>query len=413
MKNIRHLIALMAVVMTLGTAQAGNLDTQRSKPGKDPWQIMQTILYNHHVDTTGLSVISPIDSVLLVEILPDLKKAYHVDQESPYLNHSTMLGEVICSFMKVKYAGLKGETYDYYKLRYTPRRLYYYYLKKYPDSPYAEEMRLKMECIEQCRAWRNCYTMKDYYEVYTLYDTSYCPYGGFSNIAKRNNALRENFALYADHYSSQNDADKDLESNHDNGINEFLVAPYNKIGYSSLFIGNVGTIMPFTVSIGGPSSVSVVVESGQHEWVELENGEYEIKVTLSNGDEFWPFENKTVTVEDGLYAVCWYDHIFIPWPVIRSSEHECLNPKAVNEMKYILMQSVVEELSAFQQLDYKTRSILMMHYLQKLYYDIEDQEELDELCMEYTDEENITSTIDSIIEVFRSKAAEYKERLDH
>ena len=130
MKNIRHLIALMAAILTLGTARAGNLDIQRSKPGKDPWQIMQTILYNHHVDTTGLSVISPIDSALLVEILPDLKKAYHVDQESPYLNHSTLLGEVICSFMKVKYAGLKGETYDYYKLRYTPRRLYYYYLKK-------------------------------------------------------------------------------------------------------------------------------------------------------------------------------------------------------------------------------------------------------------------------------------------
>lgn len=202
MKHIRRIITITTVIFTIGTAHADSLNILRSKQGKDPWQIMQTIMYNHNVDTTELSVESPIDSVLLFEILPDLKKAYHVDREPPFLSHSEMLGEVICSFMRVKYAGYKDEIHDYYKLRYSPRQLFVYYLNKYPNSPYVEEMRLKMECIDQSRAWRRCKSMDDYNKVYSVYGASYCPYSGFSNIAKRNNALRENMALFKDYYSS-------------------------------------------------------------------------------------------------------------------------------------------------------------------------------------------------------------------
>lgn len=169
---------------------------------------MQTTLYNHDVDTIDLSVDSPIDFSLILEILPDLEKAYHV-KTNIYYDYTT-LGDVICAFMNAQYAGCSGEIYDYYKIRYSSRPAYYQYLEKYPNSPFAEEVRLKMECVSQNRAWGKCDIMEDFVAVYNLYGPSYCPYGGFSNIAKRNNNLREYMALYIDYYSSFTDDDKGL-----------------------------------------------------------------------------------------------------------------------------------------------------------------------------------------------------------
>ena len=195
MKNIKTIIALLAtVVLTFGALHAESLNMQHSRADKDPWQIMQAALYNHNMDTTDLSVESPIGFPFLLEILPDLEKAYQV-KTNVYIDYTT-LGDVICAFMNAKYAHKSGEMYDYYKIRYSSRPSYRHYLEKYPNSPYAEEMRLKMECIEQSRAWSSCDSMEDYYKVYNAYGPSHCPYGGFSNIAKMNNLLRENMAFY-------------------------------------------------------------------------------------------------------------------------------------------------------------------------------------------------------------------------
>lgn len=195
MKNSKTIITLLAIaVLAFGPLYAKNHHLQRSRQGKDPWQVMQTILYDHRMDTTNLSVESPIDYQFLLEILPDLEKAYQV-KTNVYIDYTT-LGDVICAFMNAKYAHQSGETYDYYKTRYSSRPSYRHYLEKYPNSPYAEEMRLKMECIEQSRAWSSCDSIEEYYNVYNTYGPSHCPYGGFSSIAKMNNLLRENMALY-------------------------------------------------------------------------------------------------------------------------------------------------------------------------------------------------------------------------
>lgn len=202
MENVRHFIAFLTTIFLFGTIQAENLDKQRSCRGKDPWQVMQVTLYNHQMDTTDLSVESPIDFQLLCEILPDLEKAYRV-KTNVYIDYTT-LGDVICAFMNAKYVKCSGETYDYYKIRYSSRPAYRHYLEKYPNLPYAEEMRLKMECIEQSRAWSSCDSMDDYYNVYNAYGHSHCPYGGFSSIAKKNNLLRENMAWYVEFTSGRN-----------------------------------------------------------------------------------------------------------------------------------------------------------------------------------------------------------------
>ena len=190
MKNIRHLIALMAAVLVYGAVQAESLNTQGRNRDKDPWQIIQTTLYNHFVDTTGFCVVTPIDADLLVEITPDLKKAFHV-KETVDLSRVSTLGGVICAFMQVKYAGCSGPTYDYYKYRYSERLVYDKYLERYPDSPYAEEMRLKSECLKQYVAWSTCYDEEDYFSVLMNYGSSKCPYGGFAFLASVNNESRE------------------------------------------------------------------------------------------------------------------------------------------------------------------------------------------------------------------------------
>ena len=194
MKNIRHLIAFVATILVFVTAHAATPDAYRSSRGKDPWQIMKTILYNHFVDTTGLCVVTPIEAGLLVEITPDLARAFHV-KEKVDLSHAETLGDVICAFMMVKYARQSGQTYDYYKYRYSNKMIYDKYLERYPDSPYAAEMRQKSECLKQYDAWLNCLDANDYFSVILGYESSHCPYGGFAYIATINNESRA-LAIY-------------------------------------------------------------------------------------------------------------------------------------------------------------------------------------------------------------------------
>ena len=212
MKNIRHLIALVAVILLMGSVQAENLNKQRSDRGKDPWQVMQTTLYNHYVDTIGFCVVTPIEASLAIEIAPDLAKAFHV-KEKVDLSHAETLGEVICAFMQVKYAGRSGPTYDYYKFRYSDRMIYDLYLERYPDSPYAAEMCMKSECLKQYTAWSICYDENDYLAVLLNYESSHCPYGGFSYLAALNNESRE----LAEYYIQSALSQKNYLYDYDNG----------------------------------------------------------------------------------------------------------------------------------------------------------------------------------------------------
>ena len=204
MKNIKHLIALLVAILVFGTTQAATPEAHRSSRGKDHWQMMQTVLYNHFVDTTGLCVVSPIQADLLVEITPDLAKAFHV-KEKIDLSHAETLGEVICAFMMEKYAGRSGQTYDYYKYRYSDKMIYDKYLERYPNSPYAAEMRMKSECLKQYNAWLICFDENDYFSVLMNYESSYCPYGGFAQLASSNNESRELAVYYVKSALSQRD----------------------------------------------------------------------------------------------------------------------------------------------------------------------------------------------------------------
>lgn len=202
MKNIRCLIALMAAFLAFGTTQAENLNTHRSSRSKDPWQIMKITLYNHYIDTTGISIVTPIDADLLFEITPDLSKAYQV-KDKVDLSRANTLGEVICTFMRIKYAGCSGQTYDYYKFRFSCNLVYDQYLERYPNSPYAAEMRSKSECLKQYTSWVNCYDTEDYFAVLLNYESSNCPYSGFTNIALLNNESREIATYYVQSMWSQ------------------------------------------------------------------------------------------------------------------------------------------------------------------------------------------------------------------
>ena len=396
MKNIKTIIALLAVVvLTCSALHAGNLNMQCSIPDKDPWQIMQATLYNHNMDTTDLSVESPIDFQFLLEILPDLEKAYQV-KTNVYIDYTT-LGDVICAFMNAKYANRSGETYDYYKTRYSSRPSYRHYLEKYPNSPCAEEMRLKMECIEQSRAWSSCDSMEDYYNVYNTYGPGHCPYGGFFSIAKMNNLLRENIALY-DEYSSSWDHDgtsvyDTLADNSYEDINSSLVVPSKRIGHSVFFVGNSCKTISYTVSFIGASVIEVTLEPGQHEWIELENGKYKVKITSASGIEWWPYGIRGVVIEDAVYAGFWFDYNFN----IDFTEDVDYDSRAIDAMYVIVLRRGIDELTSIMQLDYETQRILVLRFMQKIYSGEKNPEKI----VKYADKENIENTLVSMIEEFK------------
>ena len=435
MKNFKHFIAIMAAVLTFGAAQAESLNTHRSDRDKDPWQIMQTTLYNHFVDTTGFSIVTSIDAGLLNKIIPDLAKAYQV-KEKVDLSYAVTLGDVICDFMRVKYAGCSGQTYDYYKYRYSRTLIHDQYLEKYPNSPYANEMRLKGECLKQYIAWSNCLDAEDYFTVMLQYESSYCPYGGFNNLASSNNESRELAVYYIQSTLSQrsylydNDYNYDdsyhtgdglddgtyipnddfFEKDHLNDGNAIatLVTPNNKIGHSALCIGNMGNKASLVVSFSGPSFVNVVLDHGQYQWVDLENGEYEVTVTSNNGNIWSSYGNNNISVEDGVYMTYWCDS---NGKILSSTDPEVfdnLDDKAGEEMFFSILKRAIGTLSDISELDHETSRKLLMHYIQQMSdSDGYSQAEMELLYNELTDD-----NIDLFINLIKGFLEELEKEYD-
>ena len=393
MKNFRLLIAIMAAVITFGTAQAETLNTTRSSRSKNPWQILMITLNNHYVDTTGFSVVTSIDADMLNVITPDLAKAYHV-KEKVDLSHAQSLGDVICEFMRVKYAGRTGQTYDYYKYCYSRTIIHDQYLERYPDSPYATEMRLKGECLKQYTAWSYCYDTEDYLDVLIKYESSYCPYGGFTNIASANNTSRESAAYYiqaevsqkgypynsfydylydngdGSNYGSYNlgepyyNFSEKEDSNDDNEI-ATLVTPNSQIGHSVVCIGNMGNKASLSVSFSGPSSVDVVLDHGQFKWVDLENGEYEVIVTSNNGCVWSPNGSNSIAVKDGVYMTYWCDYNGKLLSSADENIDDHIDNDAGEQMVFSVLNKAIGTLSDLLKLDHETTKELLIHYIQQ------------------------------------------------
>lgn len=411
MKNIRHFFAIMVALLAMGTTHAESFSANRSSRSKDPWQILQSTLYSHFVDTTGLSIISPIDSDLLHIITPDLAKAYRVEEKVD-LSHVLTLGDVICDFMRVKYAGRTGQTYDYYKYRFSCNMVYDQYLERYPHSPYSAEMRLKNECLKQYTAWVNCYDTEDYFDVLLNYESSYCPYGGFTNIAILNNESREQAEYYIQHDLSPNSKSygetyseggygdlfnmgKGLFEDLDDRGTLFsldeevatLVTPNSYMGHSALCLGNMGKDVSIVVSFDGPSTLKVVLDHGQYKWVDLENGEYDVAVTSSNGDVWTPSRNGKVSVENGVYMTSWCDHNGVRLLTDDQYFEDYVDAYANGEMCYSVVKRAVNELSELSEFDHETLRSLLMQYVQNYMEPYEKtQQGMEKLYNELTDE---------------------------
>lgn len=404
MKNIKHIIALIAIVLTFNVAQANGLNTYQPKKSKNPWQIMQTTLYNHFVDTVGISILTPIESDLLHEITPDLSKAYKV-QDPVDLSRATTLGEVICAFMNVKYAGHSGETYDYYKYRYSNKFIYDMYLDRYPNSPFATEMRLKDECLKQYEAWLNSVDMEDYFTVLMDYDSCYCPYGGFSNIAAANNKTREEAEYYIYFGLSQKEDPYNDHDYYEEIVPSFdlekemltLITPNSKIGHSTLCVGNMGTNATITVSLDGPSPIDVVVDHGQYKWIDLKNGNYNVVVTSSNGSFWIPKDGKSFVVEDGMYMSYWCDYNgkLLSTDDVDINDH--IDADAGGEMFFSILDRANTEWTEISKQDKPIVKKLLLHYIQQNKDLLGFSElEIEQLPYELTDE-----NIDLFIIIFK------------
>ena len=431
MKNFRHLIVIMAVVFAFGTAQAEASNHNRSNQSKDPWQIMLTTLDNHFVDTTDLSILSSFDDDVLNRITPDLAKAYQV-KEKVDLSHASSLGDVICEFMRVKYAGRTGQTYDYYKYRFSRDLIYDQYVEKYPNSPYASEMRMKGDCLKQYCAWLYCYGAEDYLNVLLTYETSNCPYGGFTNIASANNLSRDLAISYIQTELELNNNwydDDDNDYNREGGlfigkpdsyediytpssfVDDYklasLLTPNNKIGTSTLCLGNMGNTTSLTVSFSGPSAFDVVLDQGQYKWIDLKNGKYKIVVTADNGD-IWSPEGNSVTVEDGLYIAYWCDHNGRLFSSADADIDDYIDDNASEEMILSILKKAKVVLSDLLELDLETSKKLLIHYYQQMFDPNEQNKEEINLLYDELTKDNI----DLFVNLFKWGLEEFENEYD-
>lgn len=160
---------------------------------KDPWKSLMSVMYAHGKDTTGLNVLSVFSLKDIKEITPDLAKAYRVSEPIQY-DEAQNLGTVITDYMKAKYGDRTGEKYYYYKNRFNPdysEADYKAFVLIYPRSRYADELKSKALCLDQCGRWFSNTTNEESYETYREYGVSHCPYPGFVSIADNNNSYRK------------------------------------------------------------------------------------------------------------------------------------------------------------------------------------------------------------------------------
>lgn len=393
MKNFKKIIVLALAVFTICIAQAETPDTQRNVEGKTPWQIMQVTLYNHFVDTTALSVVSPIEAQLKSEIIPDLAKAYHVSQPVD-LSQASTLGEVICVFMRQKYAGRSGEIYDYYKYRYSPRQIYGHYLERYPNSPYAEEMRLKGECLDLYYALNESEENHSWVLTYGSY--SYCPFEGFTAIATINNTNLD----YYSYLLSVEDWEDDYEI-------QGLVSPYSESGNSLLCFGNVGRYEPITVLLQGPATIRVLLEPGKYEWVKVENGNYDMTV-ICNEDKDWAEQvEEKISVEDAIYGMCWYSSFGYVNRWTDYSYSGNLDGRAEKEYISDLVAMVKDELTKLAALDYDISRHILMNFVDQVFSD--SKSDAESLHEDLKDDEYLINIIDMLYGVFDDLMKEQEE----
>lgn len=125
---------------------------------KTPWQKMLTVLYNHGIDTAGMTVMTQVSCNILKEASDELDKKFGIKEgviDWSACSENVRVGDAICEYMLIKYQNKSGEKYDYYKVRYSNNDYdFWSFLDKYPESRYSEELRQKKNCVEVCFLWR-------------------------------------------------------------------------------------------------------------------------------------------------------------------------------------------------------------------------------------------------------------------
>ena len=151
---MNKLSVISLVLYMLCSLNVNATETECFWGGKTPWQKMTTVLYNHGVDTVGMSVTTLIQADILNEAEQDLAKTFGVKSElgSTYSEHE-LIGNVICQYMQLKYTK-QNEKHMYYRTRYsTDEDDYAKFIMAYPDSRYADEMQWKMNCMKAYWSW--------------------------------------------------------------------------------------------------------------------------------------------------------------------------------------------------------------------------------------------------------------------
>ena len=149
--------------------------------------------------------------------------------------------------------------------------------------------------------------------------------------------------------------------NHFENINSDLIVPCSKIGHSVFFLGNSCNTNSDTISFISSSALEVLLEHGQHKWIELDNGMYKVKVTSSSGIKWWLYGKENVIIENGLYSEIWNNYEDILVQDIALSENNKGN-EPQKDMIYSITERVIGELSNLSKFNYETFRTLLTHF---------------------------------------------------
>lgn len=194
-----------------------------------PYQFIKKIWKEQVNDSTDFSLLTVVPVETLNKISPLLKKEFKVKSDFQF-DSKTDVGRVLTTLLKEKSKKSNAKN-DFLVIRYsTDRHDFENYLKTYPDSKFAIEVRGRMICLKECDLLRKAEKSKkrsDYEEFAKLCaGTSVCTYDGYKEISSKNHVYA---SAIADWFALLDRKDKE------DGIYKDFAIYLEKYGQNSIF----------------------------------------------------------------------------------------------------------------------------------------------------------------------------------
>ena len=153
--------------------------TMQGSDDKTPFGIFSNVWAAQGFDTQNLSVLTPVTDEALGKVSAQLQKELKVKNAVDFGSDNTV-GSLLTTLLKAKYGKKTNAKNDFLAIQYsTSASDFAEYLKKYPDSKFAQEADAKIRCLSCYDKWSDT-EKKGTREAYEKYCEEVGRLGGFS-----------------------------------------------------------------------------------------------------------------------------------------------------------------------------------------------------------------------------------------